>query len=198
MLEEVHNQTQIDVNGEIQRAVICVPANTTDVYREEVYKAAEMAGLGEKDDNGSVIKDDLGHPLGVSLLEEPTAAAIEYGRQMEMWKEKKEQTILVYDMGGGTFDVTILSVDSTGDLPKFKIVATQGIAKLGGDDFDHVLMEMCAEEFKANTVDIDIFDLKSDQNGTSAKELKKAQQKLQVNCEQAKIAFAGGKKRGGN
>ena len=195
LMEEIHTQETIDLKGEVERVVICVPANTTDIYRRGVYQAVALAGIGEKDDNGDVILDDQQRPQGVSLLEEPTAAAMEYGRQLGLWKDEREQTILVYDLGGGTFDVTILNVDSNVAPPKFTVIATKGIAQLGGDDFDRELMKMCADQFNAES-GIDIFDLKSDQaGGTSGKELKKAQQKLKETAEEAKIAFAGGSNR---
>ncbi|ETR66370.1 MAG: hypothetical protein OMM_12876, partial [Candidatus Magnetoglobus multicellularis str. Araruama] len=115
LLEQIRMQEKIDLNGQVRSAVICVPANTTDEYRQNVYKAAALAGLGETDDTGKVIIDSSGQPKGVMLLEEPTAAAIGYAHEIGIFGNEKEQTILVYDMGGGTFDVTILHVDSTKD-----------------------------------------------------------------------------------
>lgn len=194
LIEEVHSQDSINMKGAVARAVICVPANTTDVYRTRVFKAAVLAGLGERDENDEIILDEQERPVGVRLLDEPTAAAIEYGRQLGFWSDEREQTILVYDLGGGTFDVTILRVDSTSAPPKFTVLATNGIAQLGGDDFDRALMEMCAEEFKFET-EIDIFDLKAENKGTSGKVLKEAQQRLKEAAEEAKINFAGGANR---
>ncbi len=192
ILDEVHSQQEFDTNGQITKAVICVPANTTEKYRNNVYKAAQAAGLGEKDSNGDVLIDEEGRPIGVSILEEPTAAAIAYGRELGMFDgQSKEQTILVYDLGGGTFDVTILKVDSNAATPTFSLLATKGIAQLGGDDFDRAIMDICANEFKEIS-GIDIFDLKSDQKATSAKTLKNTQQKLKEAAEEAKIAMAGG------
>ena len=196
LLEKVRLQTNIDLKGQIRSAVICVPANTTDEYRQNVYKAAEMAGLGIQDENGNVIIDENGQPKGVMLLEEPTAAAYGYAHDIDIFGNEKEQTILVYDFGGGTFDVTILHVDSTLDdsRPKFTVKATKGVSKLGGDDLDQVIMDLCAEEFK-NISSIDIYDLKSDQNAITPKALKTAQQRLKEKAEETKIAFAGNSKK---
>jgi len=192
LLEKAHEQQDIDLKGVIQRAVICVPANTTDEYRKNVYAAAAKANLGETDEEGKIILDDNGRPRGVMLLEEPTAAAIAYGHEWGLFKEKKKQTILVYDMGGGTFDVTILQVDSSGEgPPKFNVINTKGIAKLGGDDFDEVLMKHCAARFQEDNK-IDIFDLQTD-CGIPPKALKQAQQKLKEHCEKAKIEMSEGR-----
>jgi molecular chaperone DnaK (HSP70) len=194
MIARANEQEDFDLKGTIRQAVICVQANTTDEYRNNVYKAAALAGLGEVDESGNVILDDEGRPKGVRILEEPTAAAIAYGHELGIFKERKKQTILVYDLGGGTFDVTILDIDSSADgTPTFSVRNTKGVAKLGGDDFDKVLMDICAEAFKEET-QIDIFDLKSDV-GIAPKALKQAQQKLKEKCEEAKIAMAQGTSR---
>lgn len=194
LVEEVHTQEAIDMGGEIVRAVVCVPANSTDAYKENVYRAVALAGIGKKDDTGEVVLDEQGHPVGVSLLEEPIAAAIKYAEDLGFLKEEKEQIILVYDLGGGTFDVTVLKLDSTQHPAKYEVVATNGVAELGGDDFDHALMDLCATHFQSET-GIDIFDLKTDQKATSPKALKQAQQKLKEASEEAKKAFAGGANR---
>jgi len=202
-IEEVVNQQEFDLEGEPRNAVICVPANTTDEYRKNIYKAAELAGLGEKDDNGEIIKDDAGRVKGVRILEEPIAASLAYGLDMGIFDEEdsREQTILVYDLGGGTFDVTILKLDASEDardsnngFPKFSTLSTVGIAKLGGDDFDEVLMKMCAEHFKDET-NIDLFDTTKDNNATSKKTILQSLQKLKVEAEKAKIELAGGRKK---
>ena len=196
LLEKVRLQTTIDLKGQVKSAVICVPANTTDEYRQNVYKAAELAGLGIKDDNGNVLIEESGVPKGVMLLEEPTAAAYGYAHDIGIFGDEKEQIIMVYDLGGGTFDVTILHVDSTKDdkRPKFTVKATKGVSQLGGDDFDRIIMDICAKEFK-EIHGIDIFDLNTDQKATSPKALKTAQQKLKEKAEEAKIAFAGNSKK---
>jgi molecular chaperone DnaK len=191
LVEQASNsQDKVDLQGGVRHAVICVPANSTDEYRRSVYRAAALAGIGEKDESGQVKVDADGRALGVRLLEEPVAAAIEYGRQVGVFAGQKQQKILVYDLGGGTFDVTILDVDSTGEVPRFKVLATQGVAQLGGDDFDQVMMEMAAAEFSGAT-GIDLFDLVAD-TGITPAVLKTAQQELKAAAEQAKIDLAGG------
>jgi len=200
-IEEVQNQDDFDIDGEPQNAVICVPANTTDEYRKNIYKAAELAGLGEKDENGDIIKDDAGRIKGIRLLEEPLAASLAYGLDMGIFAEDdtREQTILVYDLGGGTFDVTILKLDASvetreknGGFPKFEILSTMGVAKLGGDDFDNELMKICAAQFLEDT-NIDLFDTSKDNNATSKKTILNALQRLKEESEKAKIELAGGK-----
>jgi molecular chaperone DnaK (HSP70) len=200
-IEEAINQSEFDLEGEPQNAIICVPANTTDEYRKNIYRAAELAGLGEKDKNGDLIKDNAGRIKGITLLEEPVAASLAYGLDMGIFEEddSREQTILVYDLGGGTFDATILHLDSSEDarkgnfgFPKFKVLSTIGIAKLGGDDFDEVVMKMCAEKFFEET-NIDLFDTSKDNNATNKKTILESLQKLKTEAEKAKIDLALGK-----
>jgi molecular chaperone DnaK len=200
ILREIINQAQLqegfDLNGEIEQVVICVPANTTDIYRKAIYDAAKNIGLGKKDDNGEVIILEDGKPKGVRLLEEPTAAALAYGLDQGFIAEgeSKQQKILVYDLGGGTFDVTILDIDAGGQgIPKFSVVTTKGVARLGGDDFDLLIMEIIAEHFKEAT-EINVMDASADNNGISGKDIKAAQQKLKEIAEEAKIALSGGGK----
>ncbi|MCP2033514.1 molecular chaperone DnaK (HSP70) [Planomicrobium sp. HSC-17F08] len=162
--EYVINQEEIDLKGTPTFAVICVPANFDDNKKRATKAAAERAGL------------DV-----VYLLEEPVAAAIAYGTEVG-----RDQTILVYDLGGGTFDASVLKVESTSpDEPaKFSILAKEGHPQLGGYDIDQLIMKKVAENFK-ETSKLDLFDLESDQ-GISASDLLEAQQKLQEECEKAK------------
>jgi len=154
----------MNFKGSIRKVVICIPANFDDVKKKATKEAGELANL------------DV-----LYLLEEPVAAAIAYASERE-----REQTILVYDLGGGTFDVSILQVDSTGKKgTDFKVVAKEGIPKLGGDDFDFTIMEYAASEFEKES-GINIMDLKKDQ-GIKAKDLRIAQQKLKDASEKAKI-----------
>ena len=150
----LQNET-IDLGGTPKYAVICVPANFNDAQKKATQMAAELANLEV-----------------LTLLEEPIAAAYAYAIEKE-----RVQTVLVYDLGGGTFDVSILEVDSTRDANKqFKVLAKEGIQELGGDDFDQRLMKIVADKF-AEESDIDILDLSKDQ-GISAKKAREAQQKL--------------------
>lgn len=154
---------RVDLNGTPKDVVICVPANFNDVQKTATRKAAELAGLNV-----------------LWLLEEPIAAAIAYALDRE-----RDQTILVYDLGGGTFDVSILHVDSTKpDQSQLKVLAKDGVQELGGDDFDYVIMELGARQLQADC-GIDIMDLKKDQ-GVSVSTLREAQQKLKLAAETAK------------
>jgi len=110
----------------VTEAVITVPAYFNDAERQATKDAGKIAGLDVK-----------------RIINEPTAAALAYGLD----KTDKEQTILVYDLGGGTFDVSILELaDGT-----FEVLATAGNNKLGGDDFDDIVMDWIVKEFKASS-----------------------------------------------
>ena len=114
----------------VTEAVITVPAYFNDAERQATKDAGRIAGLDVK-----------------RIINEPTAAALAYG----MDKTDKEQTILVYDLGGGTFDVSILELaDGT-----FEVLSTSGDNRLGGDDFDQIIMDWIVKEFKQeNGVDL--------------------------------------------
>jgi molecular chaperone DnaK len=119
----------------VKQAVITVPAYFDDTQRTATKQAGEIAGL-------EVLR----------IINEPTAAALAYG-----WKsEKKEATIMVYDLGGGTFDVSILEVEiGTEDRDAYQVLATSGDTHLGGDDFDQRIIDYLADEFqKENGVDL--------------------------------------------
>ncbi|MFB2917161.1 Hsp70 family protein [Aerosakkonema funiforme] len=153
----------VDLLGTPRAAVICIPANFDDAQKTATLEASKLANLEV-----------------VYLLEEPVAAAIAYALEKE-----RDQTILVYDLGGGTFDVSILQVDSTkNNQAEFKILAKEGVSKLGGDDFDRQIMAIAASKFQEIS-NIDILDLKKDQ-GISVKVLRSAQQKLKDVAETAK------------
>jgi molecular chaperone DnaK len=115
----------------VKRAVITVPAYFDDTQRTATKQAGEIAGL-------EVLR----------IINEPTAAALAYG-----WKsEKKEATIMVYDLGGGTFDVSVLEIEVGGDdRDAYHVLATSGDTRLGGDDFDQRIITYLADEFKKET-----------------------------------------------
>ncbi len=120
-----------DYLGEkVEKAVITVPAYFNDAQRQATKDAGKIAGLEVE-----------------RIINEPTAAALAYGID----KTDKEQKVLVYDLGGGTFDVSILELaDGT-----FEVLSTAGDNKLGGDDFDHIIVDWMLAEFKkANNVDL--------------------------------------------
>ncbi len=155
LIDGVLQNETVDLGGTPKYAVICVPANFNDAQKKATQMAAELAGLET-----------------LTLLEEPIAAAYAYAIEKE-----RIQTVLVFDLGGGTFDVSILQVDSTGDANKqFKVLAKEGIPQLGGDDLDQRIMQRVAGKF-AEVSDIDILDLDKDQ-GISVKKIREAQQRL--------------------
>ncbi len=155
LIDGIVQNEAIDLGGTPTYAVICVPANFNDAQKKATQMAGELANLET-----------------LTLLEEPIAAAYAYAIEKE-----RVQTVLVYDLGGGTFDVSILEVDSSGSANKqFKVLAKEGIQALGGDDFDQKLMESVAGEF-AKASNVDILDLNKDQ-GISTKKAREAQQKL--------------------
>ena len=157
----------VELRGEPAYAVVCIPANFNDDQKTATKAAGELANLEI-----------------LYLLEEPVAAAIAYALDKE-----RDQTILVYDLGGGTFDVSILNVDSTkSDREKFDILAKEGVPKLGGDDFDAKIMDIAGQKFHKES-GVDIFDLKKDQ-GINKKALRQAQQKLKDAAEKVKCELS--------
>lgn len=167
IVEATKEQENFETLGEIVNAVICIPANFTDNAKQATLKAAKIANLNV-----------------LYLLEEPVAAAIMYG-----FNSTKSQKILVYDLGGGTFDVCILDANTSEDgSANYDILAKEGINQLGGDDFDRKLMEIINTKFlKENN--IDILDTNKDQ-GISKKKLKQAMQKLKEGAEKAKLELS--------
>lgn len=157
----------VDLKGTPSYAAICIPANFNDTQKTATIEAGKLANLEV-----------------LYLLEEPVAAAIAYGLEKE-----RDQTVLVYDLGGGTFDVSILQIDSSqSESAKFKILAKEGIPKLGGDDFDYKIMEIAARKLKEEST-IDLLDLTKDQ-GINKKSLRQAQQKLKDLAETAKCELS--------
>ncbi len=169
ILEYLKNgaQEKEDLNGTIRHAIITIPANFNNNQREATLDAGKLAGL-------EVLR----------LIEEPVAAAIAYGFGYE-----RDQTILVYDLGGGTFDVCILKVDASSDEnASFSVLGKAGVPQLGGDDLDHALMKMLV----ANLVEQggpDILDTQKDQ-GISKKKMRTAVQILKEKAEEAKIELS--------
>jgi len=126
ILQNLKATAEAYLGSTVTEAVITVPAYFNDAERQATKDAGKIAGLDVK-----------------RIINEPTAAALAYGLD----KTDKEQTILVYDLGGGTFDVSILDLaDGT-----FEVLATAGDNRLGGDDFDQVVMDWIVKEFKSET-----------------------------------------------
>lgn len=115
----------------VKHAVITVPAYFNDSQRQATKDAGAIAGI-------NVLR----------IINEPTAAAIAYGLDK---KGKGERNILIFDLGGGTFDVSLLTIDEG----VFEVKATSGDTHLGGEDFDNKLVEYCAADFlKRKNIDI--------------------------------------------
>ncbi|RLE36178.1 molecular chaperone DnaK [Candidatus Acetothermia bacterium] len=125
ILQKLKRDAEAHLGGKIKKAVITVPAYFNDSQRQATKDAGSIAGL-------EVMR----------IINEPTAAALAYGLDKE-----RDQTILVYDLGGGTFDVSILEI---GD-GVFDVLATDGDTHLGGDDFDQRIIDWLAEEFRKDT-----------------------------------------------
>lgn len=199
LLRLVKENNEIDAET-IDEYVICVPANST-VYKQNIYEAVIKAGLCKVDENNQVLRDENGNPIGVHILDEPTAAAIAYAQDKGFFGEgkKSESTLLVYDFGGGTFDVTILKVipaegtDSielkAENMPVFSVLSTKGIADLGGDSIDYVLMEIVTQQFYEQ-YNIDLLNPKKENQGNSPAKVKQAQAVLKEMAEEKKIEFS--------
>lgn len=146
ILQKLKSDAESYLGETVTEAVITVPAYFTDAQRQATKDAGKIAGLEVK-----------------RIINEPTAASLAYG----MDKLDQEKKILVFDLGGGTFDVSILEIgDGT-----FEVLATAGNNRLGGDDFDKIIIDYIAEEFKK----AEGIDLRSD--NMSLQRLKEAAEK---------------------
>jgi len=152
ILQKLKSDAESYLGETVTQAVITVPAYFSDAQRQATKDAGKIAGL-------EVLR----------IINEPTAAALAYGMDKD-----NEQKIMVYDLGGGTFDVSILEI---GD-GVFEVLATSGNNKLGGDDFDDKIIDYLAEEFKK-------------ENGIDLKNDKMALQRLEEAAEKAKIELSG-------
>jgi len=153
VLQELKKTAEDYLGEEVTEAVITVPAYFNDSQRQATKEAGEIAGLEVK-----------------RIVNEPTAAALAYGLD-----KKKEQTVAVFDFGGGTFDVSILEIDP--EVGTFQVRATNGDTHLGGDDVDQRLIDHIADEFKK-------------QEGIDLREDAMALQRLKEAAEKAKIELS--------
>lgn len=191
ILKHVHDKALekgiYDPDEKIHRVLICTPAASTPYYKKEVINAALEAGFGKRNNDDNV--------EGIDIISEPEAAAFAYGKKLNFFDgdSTKEQDILVYDFGGGTFDVSILNVKSEkGKNPSFTLVNTKGATNLGGDDIDKALMKIVAKMFYKET-GINLLDDKADNKGNTKKAIRQAQTTLKELAEKAKIEdFAAG------
>ena len=138
---------------EVTEAVVTVPAYFNDSQRQATKDAGKIAGLDVK-----------------RIINEPTAAALAYG----MDKKRGDKKIVVYDLGGGTFDVSIIEIAEVDGEHQFEVLATNGDTFLGGEDFDLRLIDFFVEEFKKDSG----FDLKSDP--LALQRLKEAAEKAKI------------------
>jgi heat shock protein 5 len=148
VLQKMKNIAETYLGQKVTRAVVTVPAYFNDAQRQATKDAGTIAGLTVE-----------------RIINEPTAAAIAYGLD----RTNKNSNVLVFDLGGGTFDVSLLNLDEG----MFEVLATAGDTHLGGEDFDHRTMRFLMEEFKKK-------------HGVDMSEDKKATQKLKREVEKAK------------
>ena len=152
VLQKLKRDAEAYLGEQVTNAVITVPAYFGDAERQATKEAGEIAGLTVD-----------------RIINEPTAAALAYGLD----KAEHEQTILVFDLGGGTFDVSLLEI---GD-GVFEVKATKGDNRLGGDDWDSRIVDWLVKQFK-------------NKNGTDLRQDKIARQRLQEAAEKAKIELS--------
>ena len=153
ILQKLKADAEAYLGTTVTEAVITVPAYFTDAQRQATKDAGKIAGLDVK-----------------RIINEPTAAALAYGVD----KDNLEQKVMIFDLGGGTFDVSILEISDG----VFEVLATAGNNRLGGDDFDQRIIDWIAEEFKKD-------------NGIDLREDKMALQRLKEAAEKAKIELSG-------
>ncbi|MGO1647592.1 MAG: Hsp70 family protein, partial [Agrococcus casei] len=129
-LTKLKNDAESYLGEKVTDAVITVPAYFNDAERQATKEAGEIAGLKE-----------------LRIINEPTAAALAYGLE----KGKEDELILVFDLGGGTFDVSLLEVGKDEDFSTIQVRATSGDNRLGGDDWDDRIVEWLLKQFKLST-----------------------------------------------
>jgi molecular chaperone DnaK len=156
ILQKLKADAEAYLGHKVSKAVITCPAYFTDAQRKATKDAGRIAGL-------EVLR----------IINEPTAAALAYGIDKE-----DDQTILVYDLGGGTFDVSILEIYSVDGQPQIEVKATDGNNRLGGDDFDEAIITWLVSDFKKSTG----IDLSKDNQAMS---------RLKEAAEKAKIELSG-------
>lgn len=151
ILRKLKESAEAYLGHTVRKAVITVPAYFNDAQRQATIDAAAVAGF----DTEWEIEDPKTQKKTkqrMRIINEPTAAALAYGLDK---KGGKEQKIAVFDLGGGTFDISILELFNIDGVANFDVKSTNGDTHLGGDDFDQVLIDYIAGEFKKeNTVDL--------------------------------------------
>ena len=153
ILQKLKSDAEAFLGTTVTQAVITVPAYFSDAQRQATKDAGKIAGL-------EVLR----------IINEPTAAALAYGVDKD-----KDQKVMIYNLGGGTFDVSLLEISDDG---VFEVLATAGNNKRGGDDFDQRIIDWIAEQFKA-------------ENNIDLRQDKMALQRLKEAAEKAKIELSG-------
>ncbi|UOQ33133.1 Chaperone protein DnaK [Candidatus Vidania fulgoroideae] len=128
ILKKIKDSAEEYIGEKIEDAVITVPAYFNDAQRNSTKEAGRIAGLNVR-----------------RIINEPTAAALAFGLDKEFDKDKK---IAVYDLGGGTFDISIIELANIDGNKQFEVLSTNGDTSLGGDDFDNALVDYIIEDFK--------------------------------------------------
>ena len=163
ILRKLKEAAEAYLGHTVRKAVITVPAYFNDAQRQATIDAASIAGFDTEYEirgkDGKVVKQRM------RIINEPTAGAVAYALD-----KKQDQKIAVFDLGGGTFDISILDVGEDG---VFQVLSTNGDTHLGGDDFDQVLMDYVADEFKK-------------EHGVDLRKDPMAMQRLKASAEQAK------------
>ena len=154
ILQKLKADAEAFLGSSVTEAVITVPAYFSDAQRQATKDAGKIAGLDVK-----------------RIINEPTAAALAYGMDKD---QDKDQTIMVFDLGGGTFDVSILEISDG----VFEVLATNGDTRLGGDDFDQRVIDWMADQFMK-------------ENGVDLRNDKMVLQRLKDAAEKAKIELSG-------
>ena len=131
VLRKMKKTAEDYLGEEVSEAVITVPAYFNDSQRQATKDAGRIAGLEVK-----------------RIINEPTAAALAFGMDK---KEGKDRKIAVYDLGGGTFDISIIDIAAVEGEHQFEVLSTNGDTFLGGEDFDQRLIDHIVEEFKAKS-----------------------------------------------
>ena len=149
ILTKMKETAESYLGTEVKDAVVTVPAYFNDSQRQATKDAGSICGM-------NILR----------IINEPTAAAIAYGLD----QKSGEKNVLIYDMGGGTFDVSLLSIEEG----IFEVKATAGDTHLGGEDFDNRLVDFCVQDFKRKN------------RGTDMSGNKRALRRLRTQCERAK------------
>ena len=160
ILQKLKADAEDYLGREVKQAVITCPAYFSDAQRKATKDAGRIAGL-------DVLR----------IINEPTAAALAYGVDKD-----DDQTILVYDLGGGTFDVSVLEIYQVDGQPQIEVKATSGDNRLGGDDFDHKIVDYLVSEFKKSTG----IDLEKDLQAMSR--VREASEKAKIELSQTQSA----------